>query len=92
MRRPNGYTEPLEHEIQDPQLILPGKDGEVVSLKGRVVDRDAFERVKDEYYQLRRWHVTTGLQTRAQVEEVGLKDVAQDLEQRGLLATMAHGE
>ena len=33
------YTEPLEYEIQDPQLILPGKDGEVVCLKGRVVDR-----------------------------------------------------
>jgi aldehyde:ferredoxin oxidoreductase len=80
------YTEPLEYEIQDPQLILPGKDGEVVSLKGRVVDREAFEKMKDEYYQLRKWDVCTGLQTRAQLEEVGLGDVAQDLERRGWVA------
>jgi aldehyde:ferredoxin oxidoreductase len=85
------YTEPLDYEIQDPQLILPGKDGEVVSLKGRVVDREAFEKMKDEYYQLRRWDVATGLQIRAQMEEVGLKDVALDLEARGLLAAAAHG-
>jgi aldehyde:ferredoxin oxidoreductase len=80
------YTEPLEYEIQDPQLIMPGKDGEVVCLKGRMVDREAFEKMKDEYYQLRRWDVATGLQTRAQLEDVGLKDVAQDLERRGLVA------
>lgn len=86
------YTEPLEYEIQDSQLILPGKDGEVVSLKGRVVDREAFERMKDEYYQLRRWDVASGLQTRTQLEEIDLKDVAQDLERRGLLAAAVHGD
>jgi aldehyde:ferredoxin oxidoreductase len=85
------YSEPLEYEIQDPQLIMPGKNGEVVSLKGRVVDREAFEKMKDEYYQLRRWDVATGLQTRAQLEEVGLKDVAQDLERRGLVAVSHRG-
>jgi aldehyde:ferredoxin oxidoreductase len=47
------YTEPLEYEIQDPQLLMPGKDGEVICKKGAVVDREAFERMKDEYYQLR---------------------------------------
>ncbi len=81
------YTQPLDYEIQDPQLILPGKDGEVVNLKGRVVDREAFEAMKDEYYQLRGWDAATGLQTRAQLEEVGLPDVARDMEQRGLLAS-----
>jgi aldehyde:ferredoxin oxidoreductase len=44
-----------------------------------------FERTKDEYYRLRQWDVATGLQTRAKLEELGLKDVARDLEQRGLL-------
>jgi hypothetical protein len=47
--------------------------------------------MKDEYYQLRRWDVATGLQTRAQLEEVGLEDVAQDLEARGLLAARVRG-
>ncbi len=35
--------------------------------------------------------MATGLQTRAQLEEVGLEDVAQDLEARGLLAATEHG-
>jgi aldehyde:ferredoxin oxidoreductase len=47
---------------------------------------EAFEKMKDEYYQLRKWDVCTGLQTRAQLEEVGLGDVAQDLERRGWVA------
>ncbi len=79
------YTEPLEYEIQDPQLILPGKDGEVVSVKGRVVDRAAFEAMKDEYYRLRGWDVATGLPTAAGLEGLGLGDVAHDLRGRGLL-------
>ena len=79
------YTEPLEYEIQDPQLLMPGKDGEVVCLKGRVVDREAFEKMKDEYYQLREWDVSTGLQTSATLKKVGLPEVAQDLDRRGLV-------
>lgn len=82
------YNEPPEYEIQDPQLILPGKDGEVVSLKGRVVDRNAFEKMKDEYYQLRGWDVATGLQTATLLQILGLTEVAQDLEQRGLLSPL----
>ena len=67
------------------------KDGEAISRKGAVVDREEFEKMKDEYYQLRRWDVATGLQTRAnleelELEELGLTDVAQDLEQRGIIA------
>lgn len=67
-------------------MILPGKDGEVVSLKGRVVNRNAFEKMKDEYYQLRGWDIATGLQTTATLKNLGLADIAQDLDQRGLLS------
>jgi aldehyde:ferredoxin oxidoreductase len=42
--------------------------------------------VTDEYYDLRGWDVTTGLQTRAKLEELGLGEVAKDLEQRNLIA------
>jgi aldehyde:ferredoxin oxidoreductase len=65
---------------------VPGKGGEVVSRKGAVVDRNEFERMKDEYYQLRGWDVATGLQTREALDKVGLSDVAQDLKNRSLLA------
>ena len=61
------------------------KDGEAISRKGAVVDREEFEKMKDEYYQLRQWDVATGLQTRAKLEELGLSDVAQELGQRGLI-------
>jgi aldehyde:ferredoxin oxidoreductase len=63
--------------------VVPGKHGEVVCRKGAVVDRQAFERMKDEYYQLRGWDVVTGFPSCAKLEELELDDVAQYLEQRG---------
>ena len=59
--------------------------GEPVSRKGAVVDRQEFERMKDEYYAIRGWDPLTGLQTRRTLVRLGLKDVADDLEGRGLL-------
>ncbi len=58
----------------------------MVSKKGAVLDREKFEEVKGEYYSLRVWDVGTGLQTRPKLEELGLKDVVEDLERRGLIA------
>ena len=69
----------------DPDCLVPGKNGEPVSRVGSVVDRQEFERMKDQYYRIRRWNIATGLQTRRTLESLGLKDVADDLEQRGLL-------
>ena len=80
------YTVPLQYEMSNPECLVPGKDGEVVSRKGAVVDRQEFERMKDEYYQLRHWDVATGLQTRRTLKELGLEDIAKGLEQRRLLA------
>jgi aldehyde:ferredoxin oxidoreductase len=68
------------------QCLLPGKDGEVISRQGEVVDREQFEKMKDEYYQLRQWDVATGLQTKSQLDDLGLKEVAQELHKKGLLA------
>ena len=80
------YTVPLQYEMSNPDCLVPGKDGEAISRMGAVVDREEFEKMKDEYYRLRQWDVATGLQTRAKLEELGLADVAQDLGQRGLIA------
>jgi aldehyde:ferredoxin oxidoreductase len=65
--------------------LAPGKDGEVISRKGAVVDREEFEKMKSEYYERRGWDVESGLPTRAKLEELQLNDVAGDLEGRGLL-------
>ncbi|NQT47547.1 MAG: hypothetical protein HQ578_01075 [Chloroflexi bacterium] len=84
------YTMPLEWNYLDRDLVVPGRDGEVITRKGALFERDKFEKMKDEYYQIRQWDVATGLQTRARLEELGLGGVADDLEGRGLLAAGGH--
>jgi aldehyde:ferredoxin oxidoreductase len=80
------YSKPNKLDLLNPMFWLPGKDGELISRKGATIEKEDLERMKDEYYQLRQWDVATGLQTRAQLEELGLKDIADELEQRGLTA------
>jgi aldehyde:ferredoxin oxidoreductase len=80
------FTTPLKTNIQSPECLVPGKDGEVISRQGAVVDREEFEQLKDDYYQLRGWDVASGLQTRAGLDALGLDDVGDDLERRGLTA------
>jgi len=81
------YTKPLESHAADPECLVPGKDGEPVSRLGAVIDKKEFEQMRNEYYQIRGWDAATGLQTRQKLEKLQLKDVADDLEVRGLLAS-----
>jgi aldehyde:ferredoxin oxidoreductase len=55
-------------------------------LKGKVADATTMERLLDSYFQRRGFDPRTALPTRKGLEETGLADVAQDLEERGLLA------
>jgi len=80
------YTVPLKGDFGNPNCMVPGKDGEPFYRKGMVVDRGEFEKMKDEYYETRGWDVSTGLQRQAELEELGLGDVAKTLEREGLLA------
>jgi len=80
------FTDPLRFDQVNQDCVVPGRNWEPVSRKGAILDRDSFERMKDEYYELRGWDVKTGLQTGAVLEELELGDVARDLEVRGLLA------
>ncbi|MDY6916423.1 MAG: aldehyde ferredoxin oxidoreductase N-terminal domain-containing protein [Chloroflexota bacterium] len=80
------YERPFKDRINPEDLCLvPGKDGEPMSRKGAVVDRDEFETVKDEYYQSRGWDVATGLQTKGKLIDLGLQDIVKDLEERELV-------
>ena len=79
------HTVPVEGARRNPDCLVPGKDGQPVSKKGTVVDREKFEKLKDDYYALRGWDVATGRQTTAMLRRLGLKDVAGELEQRGLV-------
>jgi aldehyde:ferredoxin oxidoreductase len=80
------FTDPLRFDQVNQDCVVPGGNWEPVSRKGMTLDRGSFEKMKDEYYQLRGWDVGTGLQTKAALEGLGLGDVAGDLESRGLLA------
>jgi len=76
---------PKQDELFNPNCLVPGRDGEPVSRKGAVVERDKFEALKSEYYALREWDITSGFQTRTKLQELGLTDIADDLDKRGLL-------
>lgn len=62
---------------------LPKKFFEEPLRKGRyegaVLDREKFEQMKDEYYELRGWDKSTGIPTREKLEALGLHDVVQDI-------------
>ena len=79
------YKEPLEGVIFSSECLAPGPGGRVISRKGEVVDREKFESLKDEYYQLRGWDVPTGFPTVARLEQLDLGDVARVLK-KDLLA------
>jgi aldehyde:ferredoxin oxidoreductase len=52
---------------------------------GAVVEREKFEKILDEYYEARKFNPQTGLPTRSGLEDLGLHDIADDLEKRGKL-------
>ncbi len=56
---------------------------ELNGLKG--ISKEDFEEAKTRYYRLRGWDEETGRPTREKLDEIGLRDVAIDLEKRGFL-------
>lgn len=67
---------------------LTGKeDGEwaYINVAPRHLDRDGVEELKTHFYELEGWDTSTGWQTRATLEELGLKYVADELESKGKL-------
>jgi len=80
------FSTPLKFDVLNPQMLVPGPDGQPTSRKGMTVDRGVFECLKGEYYRLRGWDSATGRQTRAKLVDLGLDDIADELETRGLLA------
>ena len=69
----------------DPECIVPGPNGEIISKTGAVLEKDDFEQMKNEYYALRGWDVASGLPTKERLTSLHLEDVAEDLAGRGML-------
>jgi aldehyde:ferredoxin oxidoreductase len=79
------HEEPLQDVFFNPDCLVPGKDGEIVSRKGARIERTDFENLKSEYYDLRGWEVKSGLPKETRLRDLGLSDVAADLKGRDLL-------
>lgn len=84
------FTEPVETSegvfgMFNPDLELPGAGDEIITRKGKTVDRKEFERMKDEYYLLRGWDVASGMQTKGKLQKLGLDFLLGEMEERGLL-------
>ncbi len=79
------YSNPVETERLNPECLVPGKEGEIISRKGAVLDRDKFQNILGKFYELRGWDREKGLQRQDKLEELELSDVARDLAARDLL-------
>ena len=84
------FTEPIEQEegmigLFNPDLEMPGPGDTIITRKGATMDRAEFERMKDEYYDLRRWDVPSGLQKQTLLEDLRLSFVCGELDKLGLL-------
>lgn len=66
-------------DMYNPERYLPGKDNDLISHKTAAVDREKFEKMMDEYYELRGWNVETGLLKNENLEKLGLPEVIEVL-------------
>lgn len=79
------FTQPIKWDMPNPKLEVPGPGGEPVSRKGAMVDRESFERLKAEYYQLRGWNPQRGIPAESTLRVLDLPEVAEALQKRGIL-------
>jgi len=79
------FTMPYNGETNNPEALVPGKDGEPIIKKGTMVDRAKFTKMLSEYYEVRGWDKNSGLQTKQKLIELDLGDVAQVLEEKKLI-------
>ena len=74
------HEEPLESVYWSADCLAPGKNGEVISRKGAMLERTDFENMKDEFYALRGWDVKSGIPTKDKLKELDLNNITPDNE------------
>jgi aldehyde:ferredoxin oxidoreductase len=68
--------------MHNPDLLLPGAGNEIISRKGKAVEKNNFELMLDEYYELRGWDKTTGLLKKEKLKELDLSEVIEHLSKK----------
>jgi aldehyde:ferredoxin oxidoreductase len=69
------FVDPVEYVFMNPNVIVPGPGDEVISRKGKTLDRDVFEEMRKEFYELRGWDSESGVQKAETLERLGLSDL-----------------
>ena len=78
------FTDPLRESILNPKMIVPGEGEEILSFEGSVLDREKYENMRQEFYEIRGWDPKTGLQKLETLERLDMSDVGQEMKQMGL--------
>ncbi|MFO7555021.1 MAG: aldehyde ferredoxin oxidoreductase N-terminal domain-containing protein [Desulfobacterales bacterium] len=81
------FTDPVETVFMNPDVIVPGLGEEVISRKGKTLDRSVFEEMRREFYELRGWDPESGMQKAETLERLGMSDLLKDLKRMGLIET-----
>ena len=69
------FVDPVEAVFMNPDVIVPGPGEEVISRKGQILDREVFEEMRKEFYELRGWDSGSGLQKAETLERLGLSEL-----------------
>ena len=69
------FVDPVETVFMNPDVVVPGPGEEVISRKGQTLDRDVFEEMRKEFYELRGWDSESGLQKAETLERLGLSEL-----------------
>ncbi|MEI6125768.1 MAG: aldehyde ferredoxin oxidoreductase N-terminal domain-containing protein [Pseudomonadota bacterium] len=70
--------------MYNPQLLLPGSGDEVISRRGKAVDREKFAQMRDEYYRLRGWDVKTGFLKKETLGALNLNELIEPLKDKAV--------
>lgn len=68
--------------MHNPELFLPGSGDKIISRKGKALEKDKFEQMRDEYYKLRGWDISTGLLQKETLKELNLPEVIESLKDK----------
>ena len=69
------FVDPVETVFMNPDVIVPGPGEEVISRKGQTLDREVFEEMRKEFYELRGWDSESGLQKAETLERLRLPEL-----------------
>ena len=82
---------PLDGHVADPDCLVPGPDGRIVSRLGARIGMEDYLPARDAFYRLRGWDCRTGLPAVSHLNDLELHDVAEDLADAGLAVAAARG-